>query len=247
MSTKEVQGRLRGESPDKWKSHFEPWFIPIYRRTLEQLELTKRRSLLDCGCGSDLFSMMAAKTGATVSIVDAASLTGTDRNSLPFGNESFDAVTSFNSLQYAASFDNALSEARRVLKSGGRLAIAVWDRPELSDAFEVLRALATLVLPPPPGSHGPFTLSEPGKIGRICKEHDLQVDDVSTVTCPMLFHSIREAIDSFMGTAAAAEAAEYTTKEIAEEAIGVALEPFHLGEDRYFLLNRFQLFLLHKP
>ncbi|WP_431213049.1 hypothetical protein ACQ86N_46710 [Puia sp. P3] len=127
------------------------------------------------------------------------------------------------------------------------LVIAIWDQPELSDASEVLKALATLVLPPPPGSRGPFALSEPGTIEAICEAHDFRVDSVSAVECPMLFHSVREGIDSFMGTAPAAEAAEYTTKEIAEEAIGVALDPFYLGEDRYLLVNRFRLFILHKP
>jgi SAM-dependent methyltransferase len=220
--------------------HFEQFFIPIYQRSLEQLQLTKRRSLLDFGGGPGLFSMMAAKTGATVRVVDGP-------ESLPFGNDSFDAVTAFNSLQYPASLDNALKEARRVLRSGGQLAIAIWDQPELSDASEVLKALATLVLPPPPGNQGLFAFSEPGTVEAVCEAHGFQVDSVTGVVCPMLFHSVREGIDSFMGTAPAADAAEYTTKEIAEEAIGVALDPFYLGDERYLLVNRFRLFMLHKP
>ncbi|WP_431213050.1 class I SAM-dependent methyltransferase [Puia sp. P3] len=93
--------------------HFEQFFIPVYQRSLEQLQLTKRRSLLDFGHRPGLFSMMAARTGATVRVADGP-------ESLPFGNDSFDAITAFNSLQYAASPDKALKEARRVLRIGGR-------------------------------------------------------------------------------------------------------------------------------
>ena len=67
----------------------------------------------------------------------------------------FDAVTGFNSFQYAASPEAALREARRVLRPGGRLLAAVWAPPELCELAGHLAAVGRLLPPPPPGAPGP--------------------------------------------------------------------------------------------
>lgn len=64
----------------------------------------------------------------------------------------------------------ALRECRRVLKPGGRLALAVWDLPEANPWTTVVqRALVELghVEPPAPGGPGMFALSAPGLLGRM--------------------------------------------------------------------------------
>ena len=163
MSTKAVQGKLWSTDPNYWSNYFEPYFLPMYRKTLNQLNLTGDSLLLDAGCGSGMFSSMAIKAGAQVVGMDAAPgllevarrrnpentfLEG-DLESTPFNNESFDVVTGFNSFQYAGGFTNALIEAKRVLKTGGKLVIGIWDKPEMSEAATILKAIGAL-LPPPP-------------------------------------------------------------------------------------------------
>jgi SAM-dependent methyltransferase len=64
----------------------------------------------------------------------------------------FDAVTGFNAFQYAASPVNALREARRVVKADGIIVIAVWGLPESCEAAVHLKALGSLMPPPPPGA-----------------------------------------------------------------------------------------------
>ncbi len=79
---------------------------------------------------------------------------------LPLPDESYDVVTGFNSFQYATTISNALAEAHRVLKPGGRLVAVIWGNKEDCQAAISLGAIGSLLPPPPPGTPGPFALSE---------------------------------------------------------------------------------------
>ena len=61
-----------------------------------------------------------------------------DAEALPFPEASFDAVVMSFGLLHLARPDQALAEAHRVLRPGGRLAFTVWDRPEEAVAFGIV-------------------------------------------------------------------------------------------------------------
>jgi|HigsolmetaAR201D_1030396.scaffolds.fasta_scaffold02405_7 SAM-dependent methyltransferase len=78
----------------------------------------------------------------------------------------------------------ALREARRVLKPGGRLVMAVWDRPErnlwLSAPVEEARKAGHLE-EPPPGAPGPFSLSDVERLVDLVESagfYDPQVEPI---------------------------------------------------------------------
>jgi SAM-dependent methyltransferase len=260
MSTKEVQGKLWSTAPQYWSDYFEPFFIPLYKKALEQLQLDEDSLLLDAGCGSGLFSHMAISTGAEVMGIDAApgllkiarernpgnNFLEEDIESLPFTTDSFHVVTGFNSFQYAGNFTSALSEAKRVLQKGGRLVIGIWDKPEMSDATTVLKAIGSLLPPPPPGTPGPFALSEDGKIEGICESLDLKLVYKTTVSCPFFYYTLNDGIKSFMGTGPAAAALKHATEKQVQQTIAKALQPYHLTVDIYHLQNSFKLFIAQK-
>ena len=260
MSTKSIQGKLWSTAPPYWAQHFEPWFSPMYQVVLKQLELSEKDRLLDAGCGSGLFTHLAARTGAEVIGVDAAqgllelartrnpqiSFLQEDLETLPFKDNNFDVVTGFNSFQYAGSFENALQEAKRILKPGGRLVLGIWDKPQLSDATNVLKAIGSLLPPPVPGTPGPFALSEDGRIeGEFANNH-LKMILKTRASCPFLYSSLTDGIKSFMGTGPAAAAMNHSSREIVEDTISQALTPLHLVDDLYFLQNSFLVFIAQK-
>ncbi|MBS1600948.1 MAG: class I SAM-dependent methyltransferase [Bacteroidetes bacterium] len=260
MSTKTIQGKLWSVAPIYWSQHFEPWFMPMYSKVLDQLRLNEDQLMLDAGCGSGLFSYLAINTGAEVIGVDAApgllevarrrnpknNFLEEDLEALPFTENRFDVVTGFNSFQYAGNFQSALAEAKRVLKPGGRLVIAIWDKPEMSDATHVLKSIGSLLPPPPPGTPGPFALSEDGKMESILAHTGLELTYKMKVACPFLYRSLTDGIKSFMGTGPAAAAMNTNSQQTVEAVITKALESFRLPDDFYFLQNSFLVFFAEK-
>jgi SAM-dependent methyltransferase len=257
MSTKAIQGKLWSVEPHYWAQHFEPWFLPMYAKVLEQLELSEEDSLLDAGCGSGFFSSMAIEKGADVVGVDASTgllrvarrrnpknnFLEEDLEVLPFKDGSFDVVTGFNSFQYAGSFEKALAEAKRVVKPGGRLVLGIWDKPEMSDASSVLKVIGSLMGPPQPGTPDPFALSEDGRIEGSFLNNGLTMVYKARVSCPFLYSSLGDGIKSFMGTGPAAAAVNNSGKQIVEESIAKALQRYRMTDGFYFLQNHFLIFI----
>lgn len=255
-----MQGTLWSIAPQYWSQHFEPWFLPMYRKVLEQLNLSKKHLVLDAGCGSGLFTYMAGKTGADVLGVDAApglldvakrrnpqnTFLEEDLEALPFLDNSFHVVTGFNSFQYAGSFENAMAEAARVLKPRGRLVLGIWDKPELSDATYILKSISALLPPPPPGTPGPFALSEDGRIESSLKNAGLKLSYKTTVQCPFLYASLAHGVKSFMGTGPAAAAVKHNETQTVERTIADALQSFRVTDGFYFLQNQFLVFIAEK-
>lgn len=260
MSTRAVQGKLWSVAPQYWSKYFEPFFVPMYKKTLEQLQLNEESMLLDAGCGSGLFSNMAIETGAQVIGTDAApgllemarernpgnNFLEEDLEALPFAAGSFNAVVGFNSFQYAGNFTAALAEAKRVLKPGGKLAIGIWNKPEHSEATNVLKAIGALLPPPPPGTPGPFALSEDGKMEGTLQSLDLKLQFKAAVACPMLFYSLEDGIKSFLGTGPGAIAVQHAGEKTVQQTLARALQPYHLTEDMHHLQNSFLLFIAEK-
>jgi SAM-dependent methyltransferase len=83
----------------------------------------------------------------------------------------------------------ALRECRRVLKPGGRLALAVWDPPEVNPWTAIVqRTLIELghAEPPVPGSPGMFALAAPGRLTGLLE--DAGFLEIETASVPIIRH-----------------------------------------------------------
>ena len=112
-------------------------------------------SLLDLGCGDGAFCAFAAARGAVVHGIDvepdavACALEGVSgadfrlglMENLPWADASFDVVTAFDSLQYALDPEMALTEASRVVRADGRIAICKWGPPDGNEFFAFLASI----------------------------------------------------------------------------------------------------------
>ena len=101
--------------------------------------------------------------------------------SLPFPDESFDAVVSQFGLMFFADRPAALREMMRVLRPGGRLAVAVCDAVEHSPGYAAFADLLHKLF----GSQvanafrAPFVLGDPDKLMSICTAAGIANAEVS--------------------------------------------------------------------
>jgi SAM-dependent methyltransferase len=123
---------------------------------IERLHLTPGERVLDVACGTGNLALPAARTGATVTGLDIApNLLVTAREhaaaeqldiwfdegnaeQLPYPDGAFDTVVSMFGAMFAPRPELAAAELRRVVRAGGRIALATWT----PDAFigQMLRA-----------------------------------------------------------------------------------------------------------
>jgi SAM-dependent methyltransferase len=188
MGSAAVQGELWGRAPQDWSDFQESQMRPVFEATLDALGPLRGVRLLDAGCGAGLALSLAAERGASVSGVDAsapllglarrrvprADLRAGDIEELPFADATFDTVTAFNAVQYAAEPAAAVAELARVCRPAGTVAIAAWGDPERCETEALFARLRSLA-PPPPGRPRPLALSEVGVIEALLDRVGLTV------------------------------------------------------------------------
>ena len=143
MGSAQTQGRLWSQAVRDWVEVCEPMSEPLHEATLAALAPLSGLALLDVGCGSGSVLSTAARHGAHVSGLDAATamiavardrmpdadLHVGDMEEMPFADATFDVVTAFNAVQFADAPPVALDEMVRVTRPGGRVAILEFSRP----------------------------------------------------------------------------------------------------------------------
>ena len=166
-------GRAWGERAADWAYLMEPYARPANDALFDRAGVGTGTRLLDIACGSGYAVMVAVGRGAEVAALDAsealiaiaqartpdADCRVGDMFALPFADDSFDVATSFNGIWKGC--EDALREARRVVRPGGLVGFTFWGSPK---RLGLLPYFATILELSPP-SHADATLDQ-GDTGR---------------------------------------------------------------------------------
>jgi SAM-dependent methyltransferase len=146
---------------------------------VSRLNVPSGSRVLDIACGSGNLAIPLARGGADVTGVDIApnlleqararasaeNLKATfdegDAEQLPYADASFDVVVSMFGAMFAPRPELVVSEAARVLKPGGVLAMANWNPASFTG--EMFKIGAKHV-PPPPGVQPPVLWGDEGTV-----------------------------------------------------------------------------------
>jgi ubiquinone/menaquinone biosynthesis C-methylase UbiE len=109
-----------------------------------------------------------------------------DASSLPFDDESFDAVVCQFGIMFLPDKTVGAREARRVLKSGGVFLFNVWDAMELNDLGRIAHETITRFFEkdPPTFYQVPFGYHDQAEIKRVLEKagfRDIRLDVVAKV------------------------------------------------------------------
>ena len=160
MVSQQEQWQLAGAAADVYQAHlvpaiFGPW-APV---VVDAAGLQPGERVLDVACGTGVVAREAARqVGVGGCVVGLDNNPGmltvarsvplpagpqvewreADATAMPFADASFDVVLCQLGLQYFPDRRAALGEMRRVLVSGGRVVLLVWQSVEHSPGFAVL-------------------------------------------------------------------------------------------------------------
>jgi SAM-dependent methyltransferase len=254
IGTADLQGRLWSVNATNWAELQEPYVEPAFLAGLDAVRVGEGTRLLDIGCGAGRALRLAADRGADVTGLDAspalleiarhrvpgAEIIQGELQSLPFGDDAFDAVTGFNSFQYAADPVEALREAKRVTAPGGRILALVWSPAEMCELAPHLQSLGALMPPPPPGAPGPFALCGRDALGEFFASAGLEVAEIADVMCTFAYPDTPTAVAALSSAGPVVRIAEHA----GEEAVRLDIEAFlqrHVRADgTYAIRNPFR-------
>ena len=180
-----------------WKKHshtIRAMLAPLTEALIEDAGIGAGQTVLDVAGGTGEPSLtIAARVGPTgavtctdavAAMVAAAEIEAHRRgltnmafrqcvaDSLPFGNDAFDAVVSRLGVMFFPDPLAALREMLRVTKPGGSLALAVWRQNELNPFTHIVTDVMARYVETPaadPDSPGAFRFAVPGKLAEILR------------------------------------------------------------------------------
>lgn len=183
---------------DVYDARFVPALFAQWGPVLAaEAAVRKGDRVLDVACGTGALTLAAAET-----VGPAGSVVGLDANpemlavarrkpvriewlegraeALPLPDGSFDAVVSQFGFMFFEDKPQALREMVRVLRPGGRLAVAVCDAVENSPGYGAFALLLDRLFGKAVGDafRAPFSLGDAGRLHEICREAGIETADV---------------------------------------------------------------------
>lgn len=255
MGTAEVQGELWGARARDWADVQEPRWRPVFETLLREAGVGRGTKLLDVGCGAGGALVVGRAIGAEVAGVDAsealvaiarerlpgARIETGEMEALPFADEGFDVVTGINAFPFAGDTVQALREARRVVRTGGTVAMLGWGRREDCELITgVMPAIFALMPPAPAGAASSPPLGEPGVMEGLMEAARLRPAKSGEFGSELAFPDVTTAIRAIASAGAVERAVRHAGAEAVAEAISRSLRRFTRPDGSVALANRFR-------
>ena len=242
----------------KWDSEILDFMRPFANEIIDLIKPEGSQVILDvaAGTGEPGLSIAAMLSKGKVIITDLADdmlniarenadkkgiknveFRACDVSELPFDDNTFDAISCRMGFMFFPDMLLAAKEMHRVLKPGGKIAIAVWSLPEKN--FWVTAVGGTInrnmELPPPPaGAPGMFRCAQSGLMMDIFNEagfkHISEKEVIGKLNCgtPEVYWSMMTEIAAPF-VAALSNADDTTKEKIKHEVFGLVNEKFPNG------------------
>lgn len=190
--TQHTDGQVIASAAEIYDQFFVPALFQTWPPRVADIAMIREgQHVLDVACGTGILACEAANrvggTGTVVGLdINDGMLAVARRKysaiqwhqgpaeALPFADSTFDVVVSQFGLMFFADRLRALREMARVLRPGGRLAVAVWDTVEHIEGYAPLSNLLEQLYGPEVGAavRAPFTLGEPVLLRKLLAEVD---------------------------------------------------------------------------
>lgn len=186
------------ETASHWTKHrhtIRTMFEPLTRALIDDARIVEGQTILDVAGGAGEPSLTIAEavgprgsvvcTDPIAEMIAAAEIDARDRglanvqfrqctgDALPFADGTFDAVVCRLGAMFFPDPLAALREMLRVVKPGGRVALAVWDKSEINPFCYIITDVVSRYVETAPGdpdAPNAFRFAEPGKLAGILKE-----------------------------------------------------------------------------
>lgn len=210
------RGQVAAEAAEVYDAFFLPALFAAWGpRLAAAAALRPGMRVLDVACGTGALTLAAAKAvapgGAVVGIdlnpgmlaVARRKAPETDwrqaaAEALPFDDEAFDAVVSQFGLMFFQDRTAALREMWRVLRPGGRLAVAVWDALDRAPGYARMTALLERLFGPQIAARleAPYLLGDADALASLLDEAGVAPAEVERLPGEARFASLRDWIHS---------------------------------------------------
>lgn len=174
-----LTGQVSRSAAEVYEEFFVPaLFLEWAPRVADAAQLAPGQKVLDVACGTGVLAREAARR-----VRPGGTVIGLDRNdgmlavarrkapsidwqlgmaeTLPFPDQAFDAVVSQFGLMFFEDHRAALREMSRVLRPGGRIAVAVWNALDRTPGYAAMAALLQRLF----GDHVADALRAPFALG----------------------------------------------------------------------------------